>query len=57
MIHQEMKFTYIDVQISSYSEVESEVRQQVVKATGQADQLNDAIFRNKLQKSVFTKQQ
>ncbi|XP_043494653.1 uncharacterized protein LOC122519338 [Polistes fuscatus] len=47
IIQQVMKFDYLGIEISSFGEIETEVRIQVVKATRAAAQLNDTIFRNK----------
>lgn len=46
IIDQEIKSTFLDIQISSYGDVESEVGKQVAKATKAAGQLNGTIFRN-----------
>lgn len=47
VIQQEMKFKYLGIDITSYGNVEDEVRQQVAKANKIAGCLNDVIWRNK----------
>ncbi|KAK9887098.1 hypothetical protein WA026_020042 [Henosepilachna vigintioctopunctata] len=46
-IQQEMKFKYLGIEISSYGDVEAEVREQATKAARIAGCLNDTIWRNK----------
>lgn len=47
IIHQEVKFSYLGIEISCFGDIESEVRGQAIKAARTASQLNDTIFRNK----------
>ena len=47
IIHQEMKFKYLGVEISGYGDVETEVREQTNKAARIAACLNNTIWRNK----------
>ena len=46
VIKQEMKFKYLGINITSYGNVEEEVREQVSKASKVAGCLNDLIWRN-----------
>lgn len=47
IIQQEMKFTYLGIEISSSGDVAAEVRRQTIKASRIAGCLNDTIWRNK----------
>lgn len=47
VIQQELKFKYLGIDITSYGNIEDEVRQQVTKANKVAGCLNDVIWRNK----------
>lgn len=47
IIHQEMQFRYLGVEISGYGDVETEVREQTNKAVRIAAYFNNRIWRNK----------
>ncbi|XP_015187255.1 PREDICTED: uncharacterized protein LOC107072109 [Polistes dominula] len=47
IIEQVMEFNYLGIKISSFGDIESEVREQAIKAARTASLLNNTIFRNK----------
>ena len=47
IIQQEMRFKYLEIELSGYGDVEAEVREQKTRATKIIDCLNATIWRNK----------
>ncbi|CAG9830511.1 unnamed protein product [Diabrotica balteata] len=50
IIKQKARFRYLGIDITSYGDVEEEVRQQSLKANKAAESLNDTIWKNKHQR-------
>ena len=47
IVQQEMKFKYLGIEISSFGDVEAEVREQTIRAANVAGSLNNLIWSNK----------